>query len=201
MYVVWRNALFSFGKRRKNSSWYDQCVVLWLHIQAAVISQDAKLVAKILSLGARNGGIARFGNLQTDILPLPTTRSSKVRCPDGVTRTRGDRLDSLPDIPTDEREKEITSALIVAGILGFCGTVNALGIDDISPVTNLVRFKWPSLHFICCNWTDHGHFRLRFGSSFLQSERSTTFMTLSSLPWRILHKTRWEIYHRSCHFP
>lgn len=104
-------------------------------------SQDAKLVAKILSLGARNGRIALFGNLQTDILPLPTSRMSKVRCPDGVTRTRGERLHLLPDIPTDEREKEITSALIVAGILGFCGTVNVLGIEEISPATNLVRYK------------------------------------------------------------
>lgn len=104
-------------------------------------SQDAKLVGKILSLGARNGGIALFGNLQTDILQLPTSRMSKIRCPDGATRTRGERLDLLADIPTDEREKEITSALIVAGILGFCGTVNVLGMEEISPFTNVVRYK------------------------------------------------------------
>ncbi|CAJ1967013.1 unnamed protein product [Cylindrotheca closterium] len=109
-------------------------------IDAAVTSQDAKLVGKILSLGARNGRIALFGNLQTDFLPLPTARMSKVRCPDGVTRTRGERLDLLPDIPTDEREKEITSALIVGSILAFCGTVNVLGMDEISPATNFVWF-------------------------------------------------------------
>ncbi|KAL3945765.1 MAG: hypothetical protein SGBAC_000154 [Bacillariaceae sp.] len=109
-------------------------------VDAAVTSQDAKLVGKILSLGARNGGIALFGNLQTDILQLPTSRMSKIRCPDGATRTRGERLDLLADIPTDEREKEITSALIVAGILGFCGTVNVLGMEEISPFTNVVWF-------------------------------------------------------------
>jgi hypothetical protein len=107
--------------------------------QAAVTAQDASVVSQVLSLGARNGGIMRFGNLQTDITPLPTSRSSRVRCPDGATRTRGERLDGLPDIPTDNRAKEVSSALVVATIVGFCGTVNVLGMDDISPFTNVVR--------------------------------------------------------------
>jgi hypothetical protein len=97
-------------------------------------------MAKILSLGARNGGVSQFGNLQTEITPLPTARSSRVKCPDGTTRTRGERLDILPDVPTDDRGTEVTSALAVASVTGFCGTVNVLGIDEISPFTNVVWF-------------------------------------------------------------
>ena len=98
-------------------------------IDAAVTAQDAKIVAQVLSLGARNGGISRFGNLQTDVIPMPTMRSSKVRCPDGVTRTRGERLDNLVEVPYDDRGTEVASALAIAAIVGFCGTVNVLGLD------------------------------------------------------------------------
>lgn len=100
------------------------------------------VVSQVLSLGARNGRIMRFGNLQTEVTPMPTSRSSKVRCPDGATRTRGERLDNLPDIPSDNRAKEVSSALVVAGVVGFCGTVNVLGVDEISPFTNVVRMRF-----------------------------------------------------------
>jgi hypothetical protein len=46
----------------------------------------------------------------------------------------------LPDVPTDDRGTEVTSALAVASVTGFCGTVNVLGIDEISPFTNVVWF-------------------------------------------------------------
>lgn len=110
-------------------------------IDAAVTAQDAKIVAQVLSLGARNGGISRFGNLQTDVIPMPTMRSSKVRCPDGVTRTRGERLDSLVEVPYDDRGTEVASALAIAAIVGFCGTVNVLGLDQISIFTNIVSLR------------------------------------------------------------
>lgn len=103
-------------------------------------AQDAKINAQIMSLAKTNGGITQYGNLQSEITSLPTTRNSKVRCPDGTMKTRGERLDSLPDVPTDDRGTEVTSALAVAAVLGFCGTVNVLGIDGISPFTTLVWF-------------------------------------------------------------
>eukprot|EP00980_Cylindrotheca_fusiformis_P008787 scaffold1869_cov122-Cylindrotheca_fusiformis.AAC.49 len=109
-------------------------------IDASVTAQDTKIVSQVLSLGARNGRIMRFGNLQAEITPLPTSRSSKVRCPDGKTRTREERLESLPDVPTDNRALEVSSALTVATVVGFCGTVNVLGMDEISPFTNFVWF-------------------------------------------------------------
>jgi hypothetical protein len=105
-----------------------------------VTAQDAKIMAQILSLAARNGGVSQYGNLQAEITPLPTTRDSRVKCPDGTTKTRGERLDGLPDVPTDDRGTEVTSALAVASIIGFCGTVDVLGINEISPFTNLVWF-------------------------------------------------------------
>jgi hypothetical protein len=105
-------------------------------IDAAVISQDAKMIATIISIASNNGGISNYGKLQTDITPLPSSATSKVRCPDGSMKTREDRLAALPDIPTDERNKEVTSAVAVAGIVGFCGAVNVLGLEPINTFTN-----------------------------------------------------------------
>jgi hypothetical protein len=90
----------------------------------------------------------RFGNLQTDITLLPVARTSRVLCPDGITRTRGERLDALPDIPTDNRAAEVSSALLVATIVGFCGTVNVLGFDQIAPFTNVVSIVYSFLMII-----------------------------------------------------
>jgi hypothetical protein len=108
--------------------------------QATVTAQDVKVMAQILSLVSKNGGISQFGNLQTEITPLPTLPTSKVKCPDGSTKTRAARLEDLPDIPTDDRATEVASALSVAGIVGFCVTVNVLNINEISPFTNTVWF-------------------------------------------------------------
>jgi hypothetical protein len=97
-------------------------------------------MAQIMSLSARNGRVSQYGNLQSEITPLPVTRTSKVKCPDGTTRTRGERLNLLPDVPTDDRGAEVTSALAVVSVVGFCGTVDVLGIEEISPFTNVIWF-------------------------------------------------------------
>lgn len=95
-------------------------------------------MGQIMSLVSKNGGVKQFGNLQREVTPMPLSRTARVRCPDGSTRTRGERLDALPDIPTDDRASEVSSALAVAGVVGFCGAVNVLGIDEISPFTTAV---------------------------------------------------------------
>ena len=95
-------------------------------------------MAKIISLSSRNGSASQYGILQREITPLPTTRGTRVTCPDGRSRTRGERLDSLPDIPTDDRGKEVTSALGVAGTVGFCWVVGILNIQEITHFTNTV---------------------------------------------------------------
>lgn len=93
-------------------------------------------MAKVLSLATKNGSLSQYGILQQDITALPTTRNSRVPCPDGSTKTRGDRLDSLPDIPSDERGKEVASAAAVAGIVGFCWAAGVLDLEGITPFTN-----------------------------------------------------------------
>jgi len=113
---------------------------LMAFIDAAVTTQDAKIMAQIMSLGRKNGGISQFGNLQGEITPMPGSPLSKVRCPDGSTKTRLERLADVPEVPSDDRSIEVTSALAVAGIVGFCGTVNVLNLDAISPFTNVVWF-------------------------------------------------------------
>lgn len=95
-------------------------------------------MAKVISLSSRNGSISQYGILQREITALPTTAYTRVKCPDGTTKTREQRLASLPDVPTDERGTEITSALAVSSVLGFCWVVGVLNIEEITPFTTLV---------------------------------------------------------------
>ena len=96
------------------------------------------MMAKVISLSAKNGSISQYGILQQDITPLPTTINTRVKCPDGTTKTRGERLDILQNIPTDERGSEISSALAVSSVLGFCWVVGVLNIEEITPFTSFV---------------------------------------------------------------
>jgi hypothetical protein len=106
--------------------------------QAAAAAQDSKTMAKVISLAKKNGSFSQYGILQKEITALPTTRESRVRLLDGSIKTRGDRLDSLPDIPTDERGKEVASAAAVSAVVGFCWAAGVLDLDGITPFTSAV---------------------------------------------------------------
>ncbi|KAG7364885.1 hypothetical protein IV203_038088 [Nitzschia inconspicua] len=105
-------------------------------VDAAAAASDAKTMAKVMSLASKNRSISQYGILQREITPLPVRRDSRVKCPDGRTRTRGERLDSLPDVPRDDRGREVTSALAVTSVLSLCWVAGVLGLDDITPLTN-----------------------------------------------------------------
>lgn len=107
-------------------------------VDAAAAAKDSKTMAKVISLSAKNGSISQYGLLQREITPLPTTANTKVKSPDGTTKTRGERLASLADVPTDERGSEISSALAVSSVLGFCWVAGVLNIEEITPATTLV---------------------------------------------------------------
>lgn len=107
-------------------------------VDAAAAAKDSKTMAKVISLSAKNGSISQYGILQRDITPLPTTVNTRVKCPDGITKTRGERLAILPDIPTDERGSEISSAVAVSSVLGFCWVAGVLNIEEITPFTSFV---------------------------------------------------------------
>jgi len=107
-------------------------------VDAAAAAKDSKTMAKVISLSSKNGSINQYGLLQREITPLPTTINTKVKCPDGTTKTRGERLDVLQAIPTDERGSEISSALAVSSVLGFCWVAGVLNIEEITPFTSLV---------------------------------------------------------------
>jgi hypothetical protein len=95
-------------------------------------------MAQVLSLGRRNGGILEYGERQTDILDLPSSGRMAVLCPDGTRKTRAERLAAVPAVPTDERGKEVASALAFAGVAGACEATNLAGIEGISPAANLL---------------------------------------------------------------
>jgi hypothetical protein len=123
-------------------------------------------MARVLSLCARNKvGIRQFGAQQNRILPLPTNPDTKVKCPDGSTKTRSQRLESLPDIPVDEREKETTYALAFAALLTFCGSSDLLSLDDITPWTNTMLFSVVSVGVV-----DNFYDLLKTGTQFAASQ-------------------------------
>lgn len=117
-------------------------------------------MAKVISLSAKNGSVSQYGQLQRDITQMPTSSFTKVNCPDGTTKTREERLNNLPDIPTDERGSEISSALAVSGILGFCWVAGVLNIEDITPFTSFI-----SLLIISIGALDNFYDLLKFGAS------------------------------------
>lgn len=95
-------------------------------------------MTNIMSLGIKNGGITQYGQLQSEIVPMPSSASTKVLTPDGSSKPREERLKNLPDVPVDDRGAEVTSALIASTIVGFCVAANILGLEDVSPYTNLI---------------------------------------------------------------
>ena len=106
-------------------------------IDATVKTQNAKKMATILSLAARNpGGITQYGADQADILQLPSSPTSRLKCPDGSYKTRTERLESVAPVPTDEREKESVYALAFGGLVASSVLFNVLGMDDMSPYAN-----------------------------------------------------------------
>lgn len=113
-------------------------------LDASVTTQDAPVMATVLSLGIRNGRLSQYGSLQKNLCMFPPNPDSKFRNihSDGEIETRSSRLKSLTDIPTDDRESEIFSALVAVFVVGLCllinGFGNALGLDDITPITGFV---------------------------------------------------------------
>ena len=100
--------------------------------KATAATQDARAMSKILSLSLRNGGLSFYGSQQTTITALP---------PSSIM-TRAERLESLPDVPSDERSKEITAAIVALGVVGAClfinGVGNGLGWAGITPYTSFL---------------------------------------------------------------
>jgi hypothetical protein len=111
---------------------------LLFSLQSTVKTQDAKIMANILSLCARNpGGIRQYGSQQAEILAFPPNSASRALCPDGIRKTRTERLESVAPVPTDERVKEVTSAL-AATALGVLCFFTAVTNQDAAPYANAV---------------------------------------------------------------
>jgi len=95
-------------------------------------------MSRVLSLAMKNRGVRSYGSLQADVTPLPTNPTARVRCPDGTTKTRQQRLDEAPPVPTDNRAKEISSALGFSAVVVACLFTDLFHFDDITPFTNLL---------------------------------------------------------------
>lgn len=101
-------------------------------------TQDDTTMAQVMSLGRRNSAILEYGAGQTEVMDLPSSPTTRVKCPDGSFKTRAERLQSVSDVPFDERAKEVSSALAVAALAGGCEFTNLAGMDDIAPGANLL---------------------------------------------------------------
>ena len=127
-------------------------------------------MADILSLAVRNpGGLKQYGILQSSILDMPSSPTQKIVCPDGNRKTRDERLESLPDVPTDDRGTEIASALATLGVVGICFLANLFGLDDITPVTNLIWFS-----IVTVGVVDNFYDVLKLGSNVAVSSLDTS---------------------------
>ncbi|GAX26660.1 hypothetical protein FisN_2Hh404 [Fistulifera solaris] len=108
-------------------------------VDSTVKTQDAPTMAAVLSLCRRNRqGIAQYGAQQADLLLLPATPTTTVKCPDGTVKTRRERLQSVDAVPSDNRVEETTAALSFGTFLAVCTTTNVLGMSDITPLTNVL---------------------------------------------------------------
>lgn len=107
--------------------------------QAAGTTQDPRAMATILSLSLKNGSLSFYGSQQSGTTPLPPSPTSRVP---QQNMTREQRLQSLPDVPTDNRAAEVSAAITTLGVGGSClvvqGVGNGIGLDDITPYTNLL---------------------------------------------------------------
>jgi hypothetical protein len=78
--------------------------------------------------------VQAYGLQQPQVRLYPSTPTQKVRCPDGSYQTAAERLAKLPDIPTDERGKEVTAALAVTTVGGLLEGVDIF--TDYDPIAN-----------------------------------------------------------------
>jgi len=114
-------------------------------IDATVKTEIPGAMAGIMSLSLRNGGLNKFGALQSTLTILPPSPSSRV---DGTKLTRKDRLESLADVPTDDRASEVASALAVSGFFWNLRFGQCLW----------TRRHYPVLQSCSYNYGDRGHF-------------------------------------------
>lgn len=118
------------------------------NIKATALTSDALLMAKMLSLTIQNGAISRFGSLQGSITPIPRSTSSSTPSfasfAFGTTQEQQKRLESLPDVPDDDRAAEVSQAVLFSGLLASCVGINVINglfghsLDDITVWTNLL---------------------------------------------------------------
>ena len=111
-------------------------------IDATVTTESASAMATVLSLAKTNGGIRNYGSLQSFVTQIPTNPSARVMCPDGVSRTRDERLAVLQDVPADDRGTEVASALSTMAVVGLCVFVRVagglLGLEELQGPADLV---------------------------------------------------------------
>jgi len=111
-------------------------------IDAAATTESPSAMSSALSLSATNGGIKNFGALQSFVTTVPTNPRTRVVCPDGVRRTKEERLAILQPVPMDDRASEVASALAVVVVLSLCLIVRSFGslfgLEDLQGPADLV---------------------------------------------------------------
>lgn len=115
------------------------CSSCVFQFQAAGTTQDARTMATILSLSLQNGSLSFYGSLQSEITSLPPLPLSPIP---QKSMTRAARLETLANVPTDNRAAEVSAALTTLSVVGGClfvqGVGNGLGLEGMAPYTNLL---------------------------------------------------------------
>jgi hypothetical protein len=96
-------------------------------------------------LALQNKSLSYYGSIQSTITPLPPTPTSKIQGgSSSPSVTRQERLDSIEDVPKDERSKEVTAAISTMGIVGTSFILNGIGngldLDAVSFYTSILSY-------------------------------------------------------------
>ncbi|KAL3791140.1 hypothetical protein HJC23_000560 [Cyclotella cryptica] len=109
-------------------------------VDATVLTSDARIMSKVLSLAIGNGAITNYGSLQGTIDPIPQTSNTFTF--GSNKKDQIDRLNNLPPVPDDDRATEVTQAIAFSSVVGSCLALNVFGglfgLEDATPWSNLI---------------------------------------------------------------
>eukprot|EP00934_Nitzschia_sp_Nitz4_P008598 Nitzschia sp. Nitz4//scaffold290_size23356//8560//9821//NITZ4_008488-RA/size23356-processed-gene-0.26-mRNA-1//-1//CDS//3329546093//8588//frame0 len=104
-------------------------------IDASTTLEDPKEMSHVMRVLVGTGATKEYGLLGRDISPFPVLQSKKER--------HRMVLDSLKDVPSDNRHMEMTSALALAGAIVMCWVVPSLG--DCTTLSPYIYVVWPMI--------------------------------------------------------
>lgn len=84
----------------------------------------------------RQTPIAQYGSQMAELRMYPSNPNVRIRCPDGTMMTAVERLAKLPNVPSDDRSREVSAAVLVTAMGGLLEGVDIF--TDYDPIANAI---------------------------------------------------------------